>query len=54
MNVFKKTRALFGKKSSKYDLRFHGKLKGKVIDGEAKEGKRNILRFKATKIAELP
>jgi hypothetical protein len=32
MNVFKKTRALFGKKSSKYDLRFHGKLKGKVVN----------------------
>jgi hypothetical protein len=33
---------------------FRGTLEGNVIEGEAKEGKRNILRYKATKIAELP
>jgi hypothetical protein len=54
MNVYKNTRALFGKKSSSYDVSFRGTLKGNVIEGEAKEGKRNILRYKATKIEELP
>jgi len=54
INVRTGDRVLFGKKARKFDMQFRGELNGKIIEGEAKEGPRQLMRFQATKVAELP
>ena len=54
ITAYNNKQVLFGKKASEYNVQFHGKLNGNVVDGEAKEGRDHLMRFKATRIAELP
>ena len=47
------TQVLFGKKSKIYKVRFQGKLEGNIIEGEAMEGVRHLMRYRATRVADL-